>query len=646
MTRNVHKLLAGLILGVFATGAVAEQTGADDFAARVNEQLGLLDSVVFQMDVDTTPGQPVIASIPVRGDRHELMLAPHSVRAESYQVLAQRADGSYEKIEPGPVRTLRGMLSGFFGSVVAGSMNEDGLTARIALPDGEVLWLEPIGDRVAGATPRDYVLYVGDDVIRPEGYCGVDELVNAGDEWLPGPDRGGPGRGTDICVADLACDADVEYFNRWGSVATVESQINNVINGVNVQYEAEVGITHAITTIIVRTAEPDPYTSTDAGTLLDQFRAEWIANQGGIVRDVAQLFSGKNLDGGVIGVAWLSSVCTNLRYSVVQHISGLSCRTDLSAHELGHNWGAGHCNCPNNTMNPSLTCSNTFSQGSRNAITSFRDTRNCIDCNATDPPQISVVGVPGTGANLATADVSVITDPDDWWTIGGVSSEAAGLGAIAPGIEILFQPDPNTGARMTNVGGGGNPGNPVTFVSLPRDQFVNQRFGANGAAVIVGAYEPTGSTGVLDGSAVNIGFIQFPPSVDGTDVPNLGYVTRVTLDLSNSAYAGADVEVSTTGAPAGHPNLIGEFQVAMASKEYSSPLTVLTFGFYATDPVTTCPGDLNGDGEIDLSDLSIVLSNYGTLSGAGPEDGDLDGNGTVDLADLAIFLPLFGTSCP
>jgi C1A family cysteine protease len=59
----------------------------------------------------------------------------------------------------------------------------------------------------------------------------------------------------------------------------------------------------------------------------------------------------------------------------------------------------------------------------------------------------------------------------------------------------------------------------------------------------------------------------------------------------------------------------------------------------------TCPGDLNGDGVIDLDDLTILLGNYG-MSGAAPEDGDINGDGMVDLVDLAALLEVYGTTCP
>ncbi len=59
-----------------------------------------------------------------------------------------------------------------------------------------------------------------------------------------------------------------------------------------------------------------------------------------------------------------------------------------------------------------------------------------------------------------------------------------------------------------------------------------------------------------------------------------------------------------------------------------------------------CPGDLDGDNDIDLTDLAQLLGNYGMTSGAVYEDGDLDEDGDVDLADLAALLAVYGTTCP
>lgn len=50
-----------------------------------------------------------------------------------------------------------------------------------------------------------------------------------------------------------------------------------------------------------------------------------------------------------------------------------------------------------------------------------------------------------------------------------------------------------------------------------------------------------------------------------------------------------------------------------------------------------CPGDLDGDGDTDLADLSVLLGAFGS-TGAG----DLDGDSDTDLQDLAILLGDFG----
>ena len=66
-----------------------------------------------------------------------------------------------------------------------------------------------------------------------------------------------------------------------------------------------------------------------------------------------------------------------------------------------------------------------------------------------------------------------------------------------------------------------------------------------------------------------------------------------------------------------------------------------------SDPLSVhvvIPGDLDGDGDVDLADLAQLLANYGTTSGATYEMGDIDGDGDVDLSDLAALLGHYGES--
>ncbi len=67
-------------------------------------------------------------------------------------------------------------------------------------------------------------------------------------------------------------------------------------------------------------------------------------------------------------------------------------------------------------------------------------------------------------------------------------------------------------------------------------------------------------------------------------------------------------------------------------------------GVLLIDLADACPGDVDGNNTVDLSDLAILLANFGNPA-ATREQGDLTGDGTVDLSDLAELLSNFGGSC-
>jgi hypothetical protein len=58
---------------------------------------------------------------------------------------------------------------------------------------------------------------------------------------------------------------------------------------------------------------------------------------------------------------------------------------------------------------------------------------------------------------------------------------------------------------------------------------------------------------------------------------------------------------------------------------------------------SNCLGDFDGDQDVDLQDLTLLLANFGA---SGAPAGDVDEDGDVDLLDLSFLLSQFGAVCP
>lgn len=426
---------------VTAIAAAAYSFGQTPALQDVNLAYGLTASSLLQVDVAGDLGQTVTAAVEIDGRQQRLILAPKSVRAPGFKLLKQIEDGSLVSVDPGPVSTYAGVVEGMPGAQVVGGLQDAGLFAKLIMPDGRMLWLQPVLREFPQASTRDYVLYDNADII-PDGvaHCGVEGMSSMAPSQPGGTYVNQLGT---LEVAEIACDADFEYFQDYGSVNNTSNRIQNVLGTMNNQYESQVNLTHEITEIIVRTTSNDPYSSNDASTLLGQFRSHWNSQQGGVQRDIAHLFTGKNIQNGTIGIAYLGVICNQgFGYGLVESDfnNNFGCATDLSAHELGHNWDGDHCSCNNFTMNPFITCANNFNNFSINQITAFAATRNCLDTGAgcTDDNlenndtcnQATVIGQ-GITAGLKSSNsdndyFSIQLGPFDSLTIDALFSHAQG----------------------------------------------------------------------------------------------------------------------------------------------------------------------------------------------------------------------------
>ncbi len=238
---------------------------------------------------------------------------------------------------------------------------------------------------------------------------------------------------------ELGTEADAPFVTQTGGVDAANGKIVSMVNAVNGIYEIDLGLTNRI---VVQRAwnGSDPYTSSDSGTLLSEFRSNFASNVG-TVYDDAQLFSGRDFESSVIGRAWLSSACGSYRYGVNQYYQQSESLTRLVvAHEEGHNLGGSH-STDGGIMSPSINSSVTwFSPNSKTEIGNFVASLSCL-ANVTvgGPPVLDPVG-PQSVSEGATLSLQLsASDPDgDALTFGatplpvGASITPQGLFSYLP----------------------------------------------------------------------------------------------------------------------------------------------------------------------------------------------------------------------
>ena len=144
-----------------------------------------------------------------------------------------------------------------------------------------------------------------------------------------------------VRVAQIGFDLDFEYLSDvGGSVNEAILRVEQSLAETDLLYAEQAQVHFELVRMIVRTdPATDPYYGVvGAGNLLDTLRAEWNANQQDVEFDLGHLVSGTPASDGILGLAWVTALCTNYCY-------GIS-RTDAAgvfAHEIGHNFSLPHC---------------------------------------------------------------------------------------------------------------------------------------------------------------------------------------------------------------------------------------------------------------------------------------------------------------
>lgn len=369
------------------------------------------------------------------GDHHwDILLQKRDLRSPNY-VQSLLTDKGVEKSSAfDGTMTYRGQMPEAQGWSVALTLNEEFIYGYFK-EDGETYFIEPLWYFVPGQPKDQFIVYAASDV-KPDNHhtCGADQMATKVEELAPDSHLQQKDDVAEKMMAckeiELAIASDLSMYNFHGSVAGVNAFTFGVINNVQTNYDDEFNDElhfNIVEQYVVSPPSTDPWTnSTDAGALLNSFTS-WGPGGFSTTHDLGELWTKRTLQGGTVGIAWLSAVCTSSRYHVLSEFSSNSAfMRVMTAHEIGHNFSAQHDAANSGfIMQPSVSTSTVWSSASLSSINSYYPTRGCLgSCTSSQPPVANFSATPTSGCNPLTVEFTDLStnSPVSWsWTFPGGS---------------------------------------------------------------------------------------------------------------------------------------------------------------------------------------------------------------------------------
>ena len=286
----------------------------------------------------------------------------YSVRAKDHKLIAYR-NGQYHVVPKVPVATYRGVLANRPDSIVTALLGEKGLSARINDDFTGHQWvIEPARKADPKAKRHEHVVYMQSDVEPLDGTCGIGMLPAAQQQSLEAAADTSPTERNELkpidettsefpvvaaaasetgCtarLAQIAFDMENAVYLNYGSLAAAQARVDQIVNDLSFVFGRDALVIYELVETIIRVDEFYDYEINNTSTNLDEFQNKWETQQAGNTTtnyDFAHLIT---QSGSYLGLAWIGTACGSLRYawSVDDHY--------VMSHEIGHNWGLGHCN--------------------------------------------------------------------------------------------------------------------------------------------------------------------------------------------------------------------------------------------------------------------------------------------------------------
>lgn len=448
--------LASLATALFAAAPAAQSPQPPSVRQAPPSLLTAFDihaGTVQSLNVAPDANGNYLIPIQIAGQQRTIAVQPYDLRGAGFQLLVQDATGTQVAPTPACV-TFRGALIEEPTTQVVATIENGSITASIheqlVAPgvEGKVWVAQPINTVQPTAGPSVHIVFEAKDSAQLPYQCGTGP---APPQNLPPP------TGNDVILeCDIALEADIEFYQQNGSsVTATQNDITSVMNQIEFIYNRDCDIQYNITTILVTTTAV--YSSSDASTLLNQFRSRWNSVNASIARDTAHLFTGRSIIGGTIGIAFLGTICnvsSSYGLSQSRYTGNFNLRVSLTAHELGHSWSSGHCNSSNPcyimcASNGGCNGVTLFSPTSISSITSFAASRTCLTQLPSTPVITSItpfnvtVFSPGT----ATLSGSGFTGATGYRV--GLQSFTSGFSVLNDNTMQIAMPTPSTAGFVT-----------------------------------------------------------------------------------------------------------------------------------------------------------------------------------------------------
>ncbi len=290
--------------------------------------------------------------IPYKSGIYNVNLERFDILAPNAEIVARTASGTEEISREGLAVSYRGKLEGFDNTLISMTFSKDNVVG-LMISGNDNYVIGEIRNR-QGIETGKYALYRESDLVSKNSFnCFTSDALSP--EQIENVKKAAINNirdiaPTDLYVAEIAVEVDYATYNVYGqSTQTATNYVLSVFSAVSAVYMKEINVKLILPYIRVWTTQ-DPYTGTTSGTILNQFRAEWNANQQTVQRSLAHMISRRA--GNLGGIAWVNALCSGgaggYGYAFsntdgpIQPLPTYSWDVMVVAHETGHNFGSPH----------------------------------------------------------------------------------------------------------------------------------------------------------------------------------------------------------------------------------------------------------------------------------------------------------------